>query len=92
MWKRVIWTADRIPQTMRDVETRYCVVSAPKFADAPIMMGGVITIAYVKILFKTMRKYLLTTCQHSQSMLKSKQKSKNNRHPILKAKERRSLS
>jgi hypothetical protein len=41
MWNLVICTAERIPQTIREVETRYWVVFASKDAAAAMMIGGV---------------------------------------------------
>lgn len=41
MWKRVIWTKDRMPETIRAVDTRYCSCSWVKLAPpAPAMMSG----------------------------------------------------
>ena len=41
MWNLVIWTADKIPQTIKEVETRYWVVVASKFALLEMIIGGV---------------------------------------------------
>ena len=37
-----------MPQTIRDVDTRYCEVIGSKFAAPPRMMGGVITPANIE--------------------------------------------
>lgn len=44
MWKRVIWMADRMPQTISDVDTRYPDVEASRLAPAEpaMIIGGVI--------------------------------------------------
>ena len=41
MWKREIWMVERMPQTMSEVETRYCCISSVRFAALARMMGGV---------------------------------------------------
>jgi hypothetical protein len=41
MWNLVTWTAERMPQTINEVETRYWVVDALKFAEEAMMIGGV---------------------------------------------------
>lgn len=50
MWKRVIWIEERIPQTIREVETRYCCKSGGKLAPPVVdrMIGGVITPASIE--------------------------------------------
>lgn len=47
MWNLVIWMEDRIPQTISDVDTRYCEVAASKPALELRMIGGVITPASI---------------------------------------------
>lgn len=47
MWNRVICTEDRIPDTIRDVETRYCERSTERLAALARIMGGVITPANI---------------------------------------------
>jgi hypothetical protein len=41
MWNLVIWIDERIPQVIKEAETRYCVVAVSKFAETEMMSGGV---------------------------------------------------
>jgi hypothetical protein len=41
MWNLVTWTAERMPQTIKEVETKYWVVDVLKFAEEAMMIGGV---------------------------------------------------
>ncbi|KAH3681922.1 hypothetical protein WICPIJ_007118 [Wickerhamomyces pijperi] len=43
MWNLVIWIMDKKPETIKEVETRYCCWWDSKLAKLAIKIGGVIT-------------------------------------------------
>ena len=68
--------AERMPETMREVETRYCVVCVSKLAEPPRIIGGVMTYTHVSSFstFQTIFAALThTTSQHRKGMLEAEE-------------------